>query len=256
MNKSKPLNAPLGTVRRKPNFLPSVFVNGAFDALFLSKLANCFETLIIRADREGDTRWEKLTEHFRVHGLTELKVPQELILDPIHIEIDTRDGGKRSLSYTSKAPLSYGFETLRLDVERTRVSDCEYRAQAAAILAYMFAWRLFPEAAKASPTADISVGGSDGSSAMSQAAADSLGMAIVSPGNQGVVSSEALVLLRLDATALNDYLRKHHRGQVSSASLTQFLIGRTIQPLVDDLPALRMFDDIIKRVADRLKESK
>lgn len=254
MNKSKPLDAPLGTVRRKPNFLPSVFVNGAFDVLFLSKLANCFETLIIRADREGDTRWEKLTEHFRVHGLMELKVPQELILNPIHIEVDTRDGGKRSLSYTSKAPLSYGFETLNLDVDRARVSDSEYRAQAAAILAYMFAWRLFPEV-KPGSTADASIGDSNGSISASQAPADSIGMAIVPSGNQGVVSSETLVLLRLDATALGDYLRKHHRGQVSSASLTQFLIERTIQPLVDDLPALRMFDDIIKRVSDRLKES-
>lgn len=221
-------NSPLGTVRRKANFLPTVFVSNEFDSAFIARLASCFKTLIVCADRDGDASWQKLNETLRAHGLLEVKVPQELLLNPLHIEVPRKDGEKEVLSYTSSEPLSFGFETLSLDLDRARVSEQVYLAEVASIYAYLFVWTIFGQSA-------YSGAERNGASANTFAAA-------------------TVVVPHIDSAALGDYLRSHHRGEVSAASLTKFLIGRTIEPMLDELPVFRGFDHVGARVYRRLCE--
>ena len=220
-------NSPLGTVRRKANFLPTVFVSNEFDSVFISRLALCFKTLIVRADCDGDAAWHRLNESLRVHGLLELKVPHELLLDPLNIEVSRAGGKTEVLSYTSSEPLPFGFETLSLDLDRERVSDSAYASEVASICAYLLTWRLFTRTSE--PAAEAKDG------------ANSLAAATV-------------VVPHIDSASLSEYLRTHHRGEVTAASLTKFLIGRKIEPLLDELPIFRAFDHIGARVSQRLRE--
>jgi hypothetical protein len=214
-NMDKPTSSPepLGTVRRKANFLPTVLVSPELDSAILSRLSGCFATIIRQAHRQGDAAWKTQVDTFEKHGLFELKVPQELILNPINFEFTRKDGEKRVVNYTSSTPISYGFETLRLDLDRARVSDEKYLAETAAICAYLFTWRLVKQP----------------------------------------VEPESIVLHRLDAASLSEYLHKHHRGEVSLSSIAKFLIGRAIAPLLDEIPALRRFEGIGERLAVSLE---
>lgn len=220
-------NSPFGTVRRKADFLPTVFVSEKFDNAFLTRLSICFKTLIVRADGDGDASWRRLIELLRVHGLFELKVPQELLLNPLHIEVPRKNGEKEVVSYTSTEPLSFGFDTVSLDLDRARVSDSVYLSEVASIYAYLFTWRLF--AAPAVSSADSK------------------------SENTNPLAAATVVVLHIDSAALGEYLRTHHRGEVAAASLTKFLIGRKIEPLLDELPIFSAFDDIGARVAQRLR---
>jgi hypothetical protein len=220
-------NSPFGTVRRKADFLPTVFVSEKFDNAFLTQLSLCFKALIMRADRDGDASWQRLIERLRVHGLFELKVPQELVLNPLEIEVPRKGGEKQVVSYTSTEPLSFGFDTLALDLDRARVSDSVYLSEVASIYAYLFTWRLF-----ASPAVSSADSKSD---------------------NPNPLAAATVVVLHVDSAALGEYLRTHHRGEVSAASLTKFLIGRKIEPLLNELSIFRAFDDIGARVEQRLR---
>jgi len=226
MDKSNSETTELGTVRRKTNFLPTVFMSTEFDKIFLARLIVCFENIITRADRDGDAAWRKLMNALDVHGLTELKVPHELILNPLRIEVTRRDGEKDVLRYSSDQPMPFGFETLRLDVDRSRIASKEYLAETSAICAYLFTWRLFADASGKGTS-------EDGKTARSAA-------------------PETIAIQHIDSSSLDDYLRRHHRGEVSAASLSRFLIGRKIEPLIDDLPQLRAFDEIGRSVSARL----
>lgn len=226
MDKSNSKTTELGTVRRKANFLPTVFMSTELDKIFLARLMICFESIIAQANCEGDAVWQRLTNALEVHGLTELKVPHELTLNPLNIEITRRDGERDVLRYSSDQPMPFGFETLRLEVDRSRISNKEYLAETSAICAYMFTWRLF---------------------------ADASGKGTSEDGNayRGA-TVETIAIQHIDSQSLNDFLRKHHRGEVSAASLSKFLIGRKIEPLINDLPPLRAFDEIGRSVSARL----
>jgi len=213
-NPKTPAAVTPGTVRRKADFLPTVFVSSAFDEAFLPRLVHCFRAVIERANGEGDKAWAALIDTFEKHGLMELKVPQELILNPMEFSYTTRDGETHSVSYKSDKPMAYGFEHVNLKIERERIDDAAYLAEVSAISAYLFAWRLFRKPLEA----------------------------------------QDIALTRVDATALSDYLRLHHRGEVSAESLTKFLISRVIEEHIDDLPGFEAFDNIGKLVMARLEE--
>lgn len=269
-------NSPVGIVRRKADFLPVVFQSNEFDNALIARLSLCFKTLIVRANCDGDASWQKLKETLRVHGLLELKVPQELILNPLTIEVARKGGEKEIVSYTTDEPLSFGFETLALDLDRARLSEGSYLSEVASIYAYLFTWRLFmpssvavgvPKSVESNGSGWKRAGLQDASSnGAASNGADSSGAALngaalngadcqssISDGAE-LFAAASLVLPHIDSVALGQYLRKHHRGEVSAASLMKFLLGRKIEPLLDELPIFRAFDDIAARVSRRLSQ--
>lgn len=205
--------ASLGTIRRKPDFLPKVFVSPAVDALLMPRLVNCFETILREANRKGGRSLDQLFDMFRKHGLFELKIPLQMLVNPMTFTVPDGKGKTKTVVYESAEPWSYGFEHVELPLDRARLSESTYIEESAAIYAYLFAWRLFAK----------------------------------------TVSPEDLVMAKLDARALYEYMHSHHRGQVSTQTLSRFLIGRALQDDIDRLPVLKEFDRIGERIAARIE---
>ncbi|MDZ4837396.1 MAG: hypothetical protein SGJ27_26720 [Candidatus Melainabacteria bacterium] len=200
-----------GSIRRKADFLPTVFVSVEFDNAFIPRLADCFGTMIVTANSKGDRAWADLIYKFDKHALFDLTVPNEIVLGRMEFQLPGADGKLTTRVYEPE-PLSFGFERVRIDIDRTRVDNESYRKEASSILAYLFAWRLFVEPLK----------------------------------------PHHVALVRVDAVSLSEYLRLRHRGEVSPDSLSRFIIARTIDDLLNDSPLLADFDRAVDRIADSL----
>lgn len=197
-----------GSIRRKTDFLPKVFVSVEFDNVFIPRLANCFEAMIVGADNGGDRAWSELISKLDRQGLFDLTVTNEIFLGPMQFDFEDAFGKPTTRVYERVEPLSYGFERVRLEIDRTRVSNDSYIGEASSILAYLFAWKLFVQPLKAHHVA----------------------------------------LIRLDTESLSAYLHRHHRGEVSPDSLSRFIITRTIADLLNELPVLVAFDRAVNRI--------
>ena len=197
-----------GIIRRKSDFLPKEFVSAEFDNAFIPLVARCFKTMIVKAHSAGDRRWSDLICKLERHALFDLTVPNEVVLGPMEFHYKDAAGQPVTRVFERTEPLSYGFERVRLEIDRTRVSDDRYLEETSSILAYLFAWRLFDRPLKAHHVA----------------------------------------LVRIDAESLSDYLHLHHRGEVSPDSLSRFIIARTVDALLSDLPALAAFDRALQLI--------
>ncbi len=191
-----------GSVRRKTDFLPTVFVSVEFDNAFVSLVTGCFKAMIVAAHNGGDRTWNDLLCQLDRHGLFDLTVPNEIVLAPMEFHFKDAGGKSTTRVYEPTEPLSYGFERLRLEIDRSLLLNERHLEETSAILAYLFAWKLF-----------------------------------VLP-----FQAHHFALVRVDAELLSSYLRLHHRGEVSPDSLSRFIIARTIDDLVKDLPVLVSFD--------------
>jgi hypothetical protein len=194
------------SIRRKTDFLPTVFVSVEFDNAFVSRVAGCFKAMIIAAHNGGDRRWSDLICKLDRHGLFDLTVPNEIVLGPMEFHFKDAEGKSTTRVYEPTEPLSYGFERLRLEIDRSLVLNERYLEETSAILAYLFAWRLF-----------------------------------VAP-----LQAHHFALIRVDTELLSAYLRLHHRGEVSPDSLSRFIIARTIDDLLNELPVLVAFDRAVR----------
>lgn len=116
--------------------------------------------------------------------------------------------GRGDLSYRSEKPIDFGFKRVNLQIERARLSEGNYLTETAGIAAYTFAWRLF---------------------------------------QAGYDAKDLVVLAHLDAALLSDFMREHHRGQLSAGALSLFLMARVIDEQIDELPLFAGFDSLIKR---------
>jgi hypothetical protein len=146
---------------------------------------------------------------FEKHGLFQLSVPKEIFLPRMEFRLPDGKGGFETRVYERKEPLAFGFEHVRLDLDRKRIGEPSYLSDESAIRAYLFAWRLFGKP----------------------------------------LEGKDVVLSRLDARALDKYLVSHHRGEVSADSLSKFLIARVIDPDVEHLPAFALFDRLGERIS-------
>ncbi len=196
-------------IRRKPNFLPTVFVSAEFDNVFIPRVARCFETLITTAHHAGDESWHVLMATLDQHGLCELTVPNEMVLGLLEFQITGRDGQTTTRTYESTEPYSYGFDKMRIEIDRASVESDVRLREASSILAFLFCWMLFSTPMQA----------------------------------------QDFALVRLDSASLSDYLRSHHRGEVSPAALSTFILARTIDDLIANSPAFAEFDRVSERIA-------
>lgn len=197
-----------GTIRRKSDFLPRMFVSLEFDNAFIPLVVGCFKTMIVTAHNAGDRRWSDLICKLDRHALFDLTVPNEVVLAPMAFHFKDADGKPVTRVFERTEPLSYGFERVRLEIDRARISEDGYLEETSSILAYFFAWRLFTQPLKAHHVA----------------------------------------LVRIDAKSLSAYLDLHHRGEVSPDSLSRFIIERTVDALLNDLPALAAFDRAVRPI--------
>lgn len=200
-----------GSIRRKPDFLPKVFVSNDFDNAYIPLLARCFEQMIVTAHNDSNRAWDDLLGKLEKHGLFDITIPNEIILGPMEFQLPDGAGGTETRVYERTEPLAFGFERVRLNIDRAQVASEAYRKESSAILAYLFAWRLFVQPLK----------------------------------------PHHVALVRLDAVSLSEYLHSHHRGQVSVDSLARFIIARTIDDLLVNTNALANFDGLTGKIVGR-----
>lgn len=216
-------------VTRKWNF-PRMFITDSLDARIIGSFANAFHELIFQANMD-DKSWERRMKTFSKHGLLDLAIPLTAKIGPFEFDVPDGDGGTTRIVKEFDEPISWGFEKHRIEINRGELEDPSYMEECASILAYMFVWRMLKEIAE-------------------------------NPNQYqepvvlfGVSNGKLPLLDKLCSSALGEFLDKFHRGQSNPKVLAEFLIRRSIEASVDDLPAFEIFDRLGERLSAMVEEA-
>jgi hypothetical protein len=188
------------TAHARQDFLPKLFVNAEFDKLLLTVFSRAFNDALIKRAAQSPNRWNYFLATLKKHGLLELRIPFDLSLEDISIEIVDKDGSRRQHTHKWESPVPFGFRTLPLPIDRERLLEPSHAETVSAILAYLFCWKL---------------------------------------NSTGFDRQDVLLLTNLNAEILDFYLSSRQAAEVSSTSLRLFILEREIYSLIDKLEFLK-----------------
>lgn len=131
------------------------------------------------------------------------------------IEIEVKDGDGVRKVRTARTTIPYGFDKLSWRADRESLEEPAYVQELSAIVAYKLAIELLPAS---NPV-------------------------------------EQLILLRLDYPTFISFLKDCHRGHLKASLLAQRIGLAKVAPLVEELEAFRIFDELEGRLAAVVQET-
>ena len=182
--------------------LPNCFVNAEYDSAFLSVYSAAFKALLVKASSNAKS-WEALLKTLNCHGLLQLSIhkkPEQQVVDWDATRLGDLSYRRYLIRELSK-PIPYDFEHRSIKLQQSDMSDEKLLDEAARILSYMLAAKIFPSNSH----------------------------------------FKQIVLLHIDADLLKQSLSKMNRAESTADGLADFILQMKVMESVDKLDLIKNF---------------